>query len=143
MLTARLIQPLLGGAMVRVFSLVRTCAGWVLILFGMAQCALTWRFWSSAEESAFWWFHGGVFMSVVGAINVLAAKESRLAIIVAALNGYFLIFYTAMLVELFYKFVRYPASFAGVAVLMVAVVSSSVVAARSVFKADRPRNVRS
>jgi hypothetical protein len=38
--------------------------------------------------------------------------------------------YAAMLLELFYKFMRYPASFAGVAVLIVAAVSSSIIAAQ-------------
>ena len=81
------------------------------------------NFFPRIEEPAAWFSAGGMLLMLVGALSLLRVSYGGVApgvkwLFVAA-NLMLSAFWLAMLYGLFYKFVRYPASFVAIALILV------------------------
>lgn len=101
---------------------------WSVVVGGVAQWALTPVFFPIIHEPAAWWFNGGITLVILGGINLLRIQHGaevaslwRFAIAANVLVG---LFYAAMLIGLWYKFIRYPFAFIGPVALFALVAMS-------------------
>ncbi len=102
--------------------------GVVLIFMGLLQWLATPYFFLRIEEPAAWFFAGGMLLMLIGALNLLRIKYGAVApgvkrVSVAA-NLVLSAFWLAMLVGLFYKFVRYPFAFIGISAILTCTIVS-------------------
>ncbi len=111
---------------------------WLVIVGGLAQWALTPRFFPTIHEPAAWWFNGGTTLILLGGLNLLRISDGSVAPNIRrfaiAANLALSAFYVALLLGLWYKFVRYPFSFIGPVVLF----TLTLVSLRGGWRAHEP-----
>ncbi|HEY9403336.1 MAG TPA: hypothetical protein VIQ24_11775 [Pyrinomonadaceae bacterium] len=96
--------------------------GVVVISLGLLQCLSTSYFFHRIEEPAAWFFAGGMLLMLVGALTLLRIRYGLIApgvkhVSIAA-NLMVSLFWVGLYWGLFYKFVRHPASFLGLFVIL-------------------------
>jgi hypothetical protein len=102
--------------------------GAVVISLGLLQCLSAPFFFRRIEEPAAWFFAGGMLLMLVGALTLLRIRYSLIApgvkhVSIAA-NLMVGLFWVGLYWGLFYKFVRYPASFLGLFVIVSSTITS-------------------
>ena len=109
--------------------------GWVLIGLGVMQWIATPVFFRTAEESAFWFFGGGVTLAVVGAMNLLRLRYGSsargLVLVSVGSNVVLALFWVAMAYVLVDKFNRYKAPYVALGLIVATGVISIIAARRS------------
>jgi hypothetical protein len=108
--------------------------GAVVISLGFLQCLSTPYFFRRIEEPAAWFFAGGMLLMLVGALTLLRIRYGLIApgvkhVSVAA-NLMLGLFWVGLYWGLFYKFVRHPASFLGLFVVL----SSTIVSVLHAYR---------
>ena len=111
--------------------------GAVVVCLGLLQCLVTPYFFRRIEEPAAWFFAGGMLLMLVGALTLLRVRYGLIApgvrhVSVAA-NLMLSLFWAGLYWGLFDKFIRYPASFVGLFVIL----SSTVVSVWHAYRRDR------
>jgi hypothetical protein len=108
-------------------SMVDRLLAWAVIVLGALQCASTFHFYPRLEEPALWFFAGGLWLALVGALNLLRIREAGVPAVRTLSRVSNLVlsaFYLALYWSLFDKFAPRPASFLGPAVVLAATVIS-------------------
>ena len=95
---------------------------WVLIALGGAQWFATPFLFETAEEPAFWFWGGGLTLSVIGALNLLRLRYGATArgvvVVSIASNVVLAVFWAAMAHGLKYKFDRYGAPYVALTLIV-------------------------
>lgn len=106
-----------------------------VILLGIMQILSTFHFFTDVEEAAAWFLAGGLLLAASGALTLLRIRYGDVApgvrSVAIATSVVLALFYIALYWALLEKFLRTPASFTGLFV---------VVAAAAVALLDRQRS---
>ena len=127
--------PASYGALRVTVNKAESILGWVLVGLGVMQWIATPLFFKTAEEAAFWFFGGGITLTVVGAMNLLRLRYGSVArglvLVSVGSNVVLALFWVAMACVLAYKFNRYKVPYVALGLIVATGVLSIIAARRS------------
>ena len=93
----------------------------LVVALGIAQSLATPLLFREIQESAAWFFAGGLALALVGAVSLVRISHGRVAMDLWRLSliasSIAALFWLLLACLLFYKFVRYPAAFGALAII--------------------------
>ena len=101
---------------------------WCLVGLGALQCGASPLLFKQLEEPAMWFFAGGILLGLVGVLSLLRLRYGTivpaLATVSIASNIIVACLWIALAWVLTYKFNRYPAAYAALALIVLAAACS-------------------